>query len=284
MGWNEIMGDDLHGFLKDGQTASAAKLDPKTVVHFWKGNSALAKRAIEKGHDVVNSTHNFTYLDYGYGSISLGRAYGFDPIIAGLDKKYHHKIKGFGCQMWSEWIPTVKRMENQIYPRFSAYAETGWTAKSRKDFGNFKKRMKVQTERWDLLGIQYATNQVSVVSASDFFNHVKIGSWNSQTVGNSYKTLDFDATAQIQDSGTYEAVLLYQKGGHAIDIQSVALYEDGKKISEDKHIGFSGGRLTKITYKLNVKNFKKGAKYTLKARVKGNGGHDTHGVVKIIAK
>ena len=70
MGWNEILGDDLHGFLKNGQTASAAKLDPKTVVHFWTGGVHLAKRAIENGHDVVNSSAGHTYLDYGYGSIS----------------------------------------------------------------------------------------------------------------------------------------------------------------------------------------------------------------------
>ena len=186
--------------------------------------------------------------------------------------------------MWGEWVPTVKSMENKIYPRFSAYAEIGWTSLARKDFKNFKERMKEQTRRWDLLGIQYASNQVNVLTASDFFNHVKIGSWNPQTVKQSYKTLEFDATAQIQAKGTYEAALLYKKGTHAINIQSVELYENNKKISEDKHIGFSGGSLKDVAYKLIVKSFKKSAKYTIKITLKGSGGHDSHGEVKLLAK
>ena len=281
MGWNEILGDDLHGFLKGGQTATKT-LDKSAIIHFWKGSPSLAKRAIEKGHDVINSTHNFTYLDYGYGSISLGKAYSFDPIIAGLDPKYHHKIKGFGCQMWSEWTPTVERLDYQMYPRLSAYAETGWTAKSRKDFKNFKKRMEAQEERWDLIGIQYAKNQVSALTAADFFNHVKVGTWNPQSISSAYQKLSFDVSSQIQAKGSYEVVFLYHKGVNAVDIKSVALYENNKKISEDKHLGFSGGTLKKITYKVDAKKFKKAATYTLKASMKGSGGKDSNGEVKII--
>lgn len=155
MGWNEILGDDLHGFLKGGQTRSAASLSPKAIIHFWKGNPKLAERAVRNGHDVINSWDRFTYLDYSYKALSLQKAYNFDPIFKGLDPKYHAQIKGTGCQMWGEWIPTVKDMERQIYPRIAACAEVGWTDIARKNYADFTNRMEDQYKRWDELGIGY---------------------------------------------------------------------------------------------------------------------------------
>ena len=283
MGWNEIVGDDLHGFLKGGQTASAAKLDKDTVVHFWKGSPALAKKAIKNGHTIVNSTHSSTYLDYGYGSISLGKAYSFDPIIKGLDSKYHSKIIGFGCQMWGEWIPTVKSMENKVYPRLAAYSEVGWSELEDKNFSLFKERMKLQLKRWDIQGIQYASGQTNVLSASDFFNHVKVGSWSPQETPADWKNQSFATGDKVKATGTYEVAFLYKKGTHALDISEVSLLEDGKVVATDKHTAFSGGSLKNIAYTLKLPTYKAGAKYTIQARIKGSGGTDSHGEVKIQA-
>ena len=283
MGWNEILGDDLHGFLKDGQTAKAASLDKDTVVHYWKGGAAIAKRAVKDGHTVVNSSHSHTYLDYGYGTISLGKAYGFNPILGGLTPQEEEKIIGFGCQMWGEWIPTVKRMEFQIYPRLAAYAEVGWTAIENKDFGSFKKRMKNQLKRWDLQGIGYAKDQVAKLSASDFFNHVKIDSWTPEQTPANWETVEFSTDGKITGSGTYEVAFLYKKGAHALEISEVSLLENGRVVDTDKHDAFSGGKLTGIVYNLKLPKAKRGAKYTLRARVKGSGGTDSAGEVKIRA-
>lgn len=156
MGWNEILGDDLHGFLKGGQTAKAASLDKDTIVHFWRGDPQLAKRAIKAGHTIVNSLHSFTYLDYTYNDISLEKAYGFNPIIDGLTDDQEQRIIGTGCQMWSEWIPTVERMEHQIYPRLAAYAEVAWSSPTVKDFAGFTQRIEKQRQRWTIQGIRFA--------------------------------------------------------------------------------------------------------------------------------
>ena len=280
MGWNEILGDDLHGFLKDGQTASAAKLDKDTVVHFWKGSPDLAKRAIKKGHTVVNSTHSMTYLDYGYGSISVGKAYSYDPVIGGLTEEEQKSIIGFGCQMWSEWIPTVERMEFQIYPRIAAYAEVGWTEKSRKDYGSFKKRMGDQLARWDILGIHYAKDTVAVLSKADFFNHEKMDVWSAKTTPKDWTKQTFSTNGKIKSAGDIEVAFIYSKGQHALEISEVELLENGKVVATDKHAGFSGGKLKQIVYTLKLKKHKKGAKYTLRANVKGAGGTDSHGEIK----
>jgi len=159
MGWNEILGDDLHGFLK-GETRSKASLSAHAIVHFWKGDAALATRAIRAGHDVVNSWHAHTYLDYTYKQIPLSKAYEFDPMFDGLEPEYRDKVKGLGCHMWGEWIPEAAHMEWQVYPRLSAYAEVGWTAVERKDYDSFRRRLRTQAARWDVLGIGYAKEVV----------------------------------------------------------------------------------------------------------------------------
>lgn len=281
MGWNEILGDDLHGFLKDGQTAKAAKLDKDTVVHFWRGSPELAKRAIKNGHTIVNSLHTSTYLDYSYANISLEKAYSFNPIIDGLTPEEEGRIIGLGCQMWSEWIPTVANMENQIYPRLAAYSEVGWTALKNKDYTSFKKRMVGQLQRWDIQGIGYAADQISKLTAQDFFNHTKIDQWDPSKTPADWQEVVFSTDGSITTGGDYEVAFIYQKGTHALDISEVTLLEDGKPITSDAHTGFAGNNMKGIAYKLKLPQVKSGATYTLRARVRGNGGTDSHGEVKI---
>ncbi|HVI44156.1 MAG TPA: beta-N-acetylhexosaminidase [Chitinophaga sp.] len=138
-GWNEIMGAKLHDFTDAGDVSAKEKLAAGTIVQFWKGDLKLITDAVSKGYDIVNSYHEFTYLDYSYESISLKKAYSFDPIPAGLDPKYHAKILGSGCQMWGEWIPDEASMNKLVYPRLAAYAEDGWTLAGNKDFDRFSK-------------------------------------------------------------------------------------------------------------------------------------------------
>lgn len=283
MGWNEILGDDLHGFLKDGQTAKNQALDKDTVVHFWTGNPQLAKRAIRDGHTVVNSWAPYTYLDYSYGSIPLSKAYSFDPIIDGLTPEEQKRIVGLGCQMWGEWIPTVADMERQVYPRLAAYAEVGWTEPENKDFHDFRMRIKDQLRRWDIQGIGYARDQVDRLTAADFFNHRRIDIWTPERTPADWEDVTFSMDGQVTSAGTYEIAFVYENGAHAIDIAEVALLEDGKEVAVDTHTGFSGNRMTGIVYTLKLDNHRPGTDYTLRARIKGNGGTDSQGEVKLRA-
>jgi len=155
MGWNEIMGGNIHELQNKEDTKVTKTLAKSTITHFWKGNLELIEKAVSEGYDVVNSYHAQTYLDYNYKSIPLTKAYSFDPIPEGLDPKYNSKILGLGCQMWSEWIPTVQKMNLQIFPRLAAYAEVGWTSKEEKDYSKFLGSLSKLEKRWDLLGINY---------------------------------------------------------------------------------------------------------------------------------
>lgn len=146
MGWNDIMGNKLHEY--NDALPVTGTLSSSAIIHFWKGDNEMIKEAAARSHDIVNSFHEFTYLDYNYTSIPLEKAYGFDPVPAGLEERYHARIIGTGCQMWGEWIPDEVSMNRQVFPRLAAYAEVGWTATSRKNFDQFKAAMPFFYDRW----------------------------------------------------------------------------------------------------------------------------------------
>jgi hexosaminidase len=69
MGWNEIMGHNLHEYQDAEDTKSKQQLAKGTIIHFWKGDVTLATQAARNGYEIVNSLHSNTYLDYDYNSI-----------------------------------------------------------------------------------------------------------------------------------------------------------------------------------------------------------------------
>lgn len=279
MGWNEIMGSDVNG---DGGGKVSEQLDTHAIIHFWKGGAELAKEAAKKGHEVVSAYHGNTYLDYSYSSISLSKAYLFDPMFQGLEPQYHKNIIGSGCQMWTEWVPNVERLHFQIFPRLCAFAEGDWTPLAVKNFADFKRRMEVQCKRMDLMGIAYAKDQIAAISEADFFNTPKAGAWSPETLKNG--NAEWDVTALVTKPGTYKITLFYTRGLCGITISSVALNENGVQIAVDKHDGFSGKDKNKITYTLKVPAVKPGAVYKIKADIKGSGGNDSNGTVYIQAE
>jgi hexosaminidase len=161
MGWNEILGVNIHkGFKeKKNDKEATSSLAKNVVVHFWKGNLKLATKAAKEGYGIVNSLHSNTYLDYEYKYISLQKAYDFNPIPKGLEQQYHKNIYGLGCQMWSEWTPTNETVSYQTFPRIAAYAEVGWTDLQNKKFSNFLIGLDKMKKSWKLLGINYADSK-----------------------------------------------------------------------------------------------------------------------------
>lgn len=156
MGWNDITGAQLHHYQSDKDTKDVnQKLADGTIVQFWKGDTALILNTLQDGYDVVNSFHEYTYLDYNYESIPLSKAYSFNPIPNGLPKELESKVLGMGCQMWSEFIPTVESMQKKVFPRIAAYSEAAWTLPGNKDYENFRERLPYLLDRWDEQGIAY---------------------------------------------------------------------------------------------------------------------------------
>lgn len=153
MGWNEILGSKVHDFNQEEGVRE--KLSQSAIIHFWVGDTSLITSAAEAGHDIVNSLNDYTYLDYDDKSISLEKAYSFEPVPASLPARDTARILGLGCQMWGEWIPTVERMNERVYPRLAAYAEVGWTSRRNKDYKRWLAGLPALEARWINEGIHF---------------------------------------------------------------------------------------------------------------------------------
>ncbi len=155
MGWNDIMGEKLldHFNTDKGDYTVSGKLDRDAIVHFWLGKEELLIKAVRDGHQVVNAFHKNTYFNYGYDEISLEQAYDFEPVPAGLSVDEAKMVIGTSCQLWSEYVPDVRTLNHQLYPRLAASAEVGWSEPGKKDYGSFLSRLGYFAARWKKMGI-----------------------------------------------------------------------------------------------------------------------------------
>lgn len=140
IGWDEI----LLGGLADN-----------AAVMSWRGMEGGIEAA-KMGHKVVMSPTTHTYLDYSQGdhsvenpmfaSLSLEKAYSFEPIPDGVDPKY---IMGGQGNLWTEAIPNLPYAYYMTYPRAFALSETFWSPKEKKNWKDFIQRTEIHFQRFD---------------------------------------------------------------------------------------------------------------------------------------
>jgi len=157
MGWNEIMGKNIHPTLWNEADASQ-NLSKDVIIHFWEGNPVQIKDAMEKGYDVVNSDRHFTYLHYTYDYLSLEKAYSFIPTPEDVNPVVAKHMLGPECAMWGERLFKLSDLYRQVFPRIAAYAEVGWTKEPNKNFVRFEQSLSVLKRTWDFDGIVYYCN------------------------------------------------------------------------------------------------------------------------------
>ncbi|MGE0479681.1 MAG: family 20 glycosylhydrolase [Phycisphaerae bacterium] len=148
IGWDEI--------LEGG-------LAPNATVQSWRGmDGAIA--AATSGHDVIASPTSHCYLDYAQGRnpgepmnmgfLPLEVVYSFEPTPAALTAEQARHVLGVQGNMWTEHAPPAL-VDRQVWPRLCAIAECGWTPAARRDFDDFRRRMKTHYQRLDALGVKY---------------------------------------------------------------------------------------------------------------------------------
>ncbi len=149
VGWSEI--------LKGGLASNAVVMD-------WIGG---ADEAASSGHDVVMTPTKFCYFDYYQstnraaepraigGFLPLEKVYSLEPIPANLPEQYVHHILGAQGNLWTEYIPNLHYAEYMIFPRLTALAEVDWSPESARNFDDFNRRLQVEFQRFNELGINY---------------------------------------------------------------------------------------------------------------------------------
>lgn len=148
IGWSEILGVDTHAWQNDAGKGSQ-QLSKNAIVQFWTGNKDILKYALDNKYKVVNSYCVDTYLDYNYDQIPLKKSYSFQVVPDGYTNS---SVIGLGCQLWTEWVPDMKTIQYQIFPRIAAYAELGWTQEKNASYDRFLNNLKPMISKWKKKG------------------------------------------------------------------------------------------------------------------------------------
>jgi hexosaminidase len=157
IGWDEI--------LEGGLPASASVMS-------WRGEKG-AVDAANQNHDVVLSPAPTLYFDSlqsdradeppGRLSIqTLADVYKYEPMPAGIDAGKANHVLGAQANAWSEFLVTPYQVQHMIFPRAAALAEITWSAREKRDFGDFLARLDPQIQRWRRSGVEVADSAFAV--------------------------------------------------------------------------------------------------------------------------
>lgn len=164
VGWDEI--------LEGG-------LSPNATVMSWRGEAGGIEAAKE-GHDVVMTPGPLLYFDFEQSSLrdeppgrpapnvqTLEDIYVYNPRPDELTDEEAKHILGIQANIWTEHMRLQERVTHMSFPRASAVSEIAWTDGETKDFNEFLKRLAVQFQRYEALGLAYADSAFQVDVGAD---------------------------------------------------------------------------------------------------------------------
>lgn len=151
IGWDEI--------LEGG-------LAPNAVVMSWRGTEGGIEAA-KQNHNVIMTPGEYCYFDHYQGDprnelIAIGgyttveKVYSFEPTPKELTVEHQKFIIGAQANVWTEYIIEPEKVEYMVFPRICALSEVLWTPPERKNFIDFKDRLKEHFGILDLLKINYS--------------------------------------------------------------------------------------------------------------------------------
>jgi hexosaminidase len=129
----------------------------------WRG-AERGVAAAAAGLDVVMAPATHTYLDhypgagadeaYAIGGLTTTETvYGFEPLD-GMTPESRPRVLGTQCQLWTEYVPTMRRAEYLLFPRACAHSEVAWSPEGR-SWAEFQPRLESHLERLDALGVNF---------------------------------------------------------------------------------------------------------------------------------
>lgn len=157
IGWDEI--------LEGG-------LAPTATVMSWRGTEG-GIAAAKAHHDVIMTPGSHVYFDYYQsdpiteplaigGSLPLEKVYSYEPVPEELTPEESKYILGAQANLWTEYIPSTGQAEYMAYPRVCALSEVVWSAKEKKNWPDFARRIRAHFLRLDALGVNYAKSYFDV--------------------------------------------------------------------------------------------------------------------------
>jgi hexosaminidase len=156
IGWDEIQEGGL----------------PKTATMMVWRDAKWAQSALSLGNNIVMATTSNTYFDYYQapaaselakgveyesigGLLPLEKVYAYEPDAVAESPEQEKQILGTQGQLWTEYIPDLKKLEYMAFPRLSALAEVAWSPRDARNYDDFLRRLPTQYERFDAMGVNH---------------------------------------------------------------------------------------------------------------------------------
>lgn len=223
-----------------------------------------AAEAALAGHDAIVAPFSHLYFDL---NSTVEAVYRLEPVPEKLPADRLKHILGPHAPVWGQ---PENRVDVQVFPRFYALAELGWTPAAGRDWTGFSKRLAQQSARGASVG-----------------DPAVLGRWSPAELlpQEQRAVLSWNATRQVAAAGTYQVTFDYQGGLDGVSIDAVTLLEDGRQIARDEHHGWSGANKTDNVYTLKIDRVKPASLYTVEAKLWcPQGGKDSSGIVRMQVK
>jgi len=148
IGWDEIANADVDS----------------TSISQWWSSEENAKKAVDKGMQVIVSPAKKAYLDMQYDTLSkfglhwaayipVDSAYIWNPESHGGIPM--EKILGVEAPLWSETISNIDELEYLAFPRVIGYSELSWSTTENRDWENYKIRLANQAPFLERMDVKY---------------------------------------------------------------------------------------------------------------------------------
>lgn len=159
--WNEV----LHG--------NTGMLPSDITIMAWIGRQPAEKAAMEAARRGMNAilTPQIPYyinrkqstlatepMSQGAGTENLETVYNYVPMD-GVPAELADKYMGIQANFWSEYVITPEFLEYLMMPRLSAVAEAAWTPQERRDYTDFRNRIRTLRPMLDAAGWNYAPHE-----------------------------------------------------------------------------------------------------------------------------
>jgi len=137
---------------------------PGSVVMAWR-DARYGRDAVAAGLPTVMAPLSHTYLDfypsdldseqYAIGGLTtVEEVYAFDPLDQ-IPTEQRPLVLGTQCQLWTEYMPTTRRVQYMLFPRACAHAEVAWSSPADRSWEEFAPRLAGHLERLEALGVNY---------------------------------------------------------------------------------------------------------------------------------
>lgn len=156
IGWDEISNDGLSS---------------ESAIMWWRADyPEMVSAATTQGKKLVFSPTRWYYFDSFQDEHSSERILDFDPVDWLNNEKDQKLIMGIQANIWTEYIPTVNRLDYMAMPRMIALSETAWNSRDKRlDHENFWKTVQPHFTRLEKMGVNFQIPPVRGIGGNNVF-------------------------------------------------------------------------------------------------------------------